>query len=147
LIFDATYRVQVRPFPGERLVIQALLMDMSRFQARQRGAVLVGLLRYAAVTVRGFAAGLALDDTSAWLVLAMLGLHPIAGSDAWVIGTPHFPRVELDVQGGVLAITRDGGDDDGAVVTLDDERVDGPRLPHARLMAGGTLRFAGGAGR
>jgi len=69
LIFDATYRVQVRPFPGERLVMQALLMDMSRFQARQRGAVLVGLLRYAAVTVRGFAAGLALDDTAAWLVL------------------------------------------------------------------------------
>jgi predicted alpha-1,2-mannosidase len=81
--------------------------------------------------------------TSAWLVLAMLGLHPIAGSDAWVLGTPHFPRVEVDVDGGVLAITRAGSDDDGAVVTLDDERVDGPRIPHARLVAGGTLHFAG----
>jgi predicted alpha-1,2-mannosidase len=79
--------------------------------------------------------------TSAWLVLAMLGLHPIAGSDAWVLGTPQFPRVEVDVDGGVLAITRDGADDDGAVVTLDDERIAGPRLAHERLRSGGTLHF------
>ena len=69
LIFDGTYRVQVSPFPGERLVMQALLMDISRFEADLRGDVRVGLLRYAAMTVRGFAAGLALDETSSWLVL------------------------------------------------------------------------------
>ncbi len=80
--------------------------------------------------------------TSAWLVLAMLGLHPVAGSDAWVLGTPHFPRVEIDVDGGVLVITRDGAVDDGAVVTFDGEPVGGPRLSHARLIAGGTLHFA-----
>lgn len=79
--------------------------------------------------------------TSAWLVEAMLGLHPIAGSDAWVLGTPHFPRVEVDVDGGVLAITRSGADDDGAVITLDDAVIDGPRLPHDRLTGGGTLHF------
>lgn len=77
--------------------------------------------------------------TSAWLVLAMLGLHPIAGSDAWVVGTPHFPRVEIDVDGGVLAITRSEGTGDAVAVTLDGEVVDGPRVPHARLVAGGTL--------
>jgi predicted alpha-1,2-mannosidase len=84
--------------------------------------------------------------TSAWLVLAMLGLHPIAGSDAWVPGTPHFPRVEVDVDGGVLAITRDGAADDGAVITLDDEVIAGPRLPHARLVAGGVLHFGASDG-
>ena len=87
------------------------------------------------------------DDgaTSAWLVLAMLGLHPIAGSDAWVVDTPHFPRVEVDIDGGVLAINRARTDDDGAVVTLDDERIEGPGVAHARLVAGGTLHFADSA--
>jgi hypothetical protein len=75
LIVDAAYRVQVRPFPGERLVLQALLMDISRFEVRQRADIWVSLLRYAAGTVRGFAAGLALDDTSSWLVLQQ-GLTP-----------------------------------------------------------------------
>jgi putative alpha-1,2-mannosidase len=80
--------------------------------------------------------------TSAWLVLAMLGLHPIAGSDDWVIGTPHFPRVEIDVDGGALVITRAGFADDGARVTLDGDDVDALRLSHARLVAGGSLHFA-----
>jgi predicted alpha-1,2-mannosidase len=79
--------------------------------------------------------------TSAWLVLAMLGLHPIAGSDAWVLGTPHFPQVEIDVDGGVLRITRSGAADDGASVTLNDEPLAGPRIEHARLTSAGTLHF------
>jgi predicted alpha-1,2-mannosidase len=79
--------------------------------------------------------------TSAWLVLAMLGLHPIAGSDAWVLGTPHFPRVEIDVEGGVLTVTRSGAVDDGAHVTFDDETISSPRIDHARLRSGGALHF------
>ncbi len=75
LIVDAAYRVQLRPFPGERLVMQALLMDMSRLEVRQREDILVSLMRSAAATVRGFAAGLALDNTSSWLVLQQ-GLTP-----------------------------------------------------------------------
>ncbi len=75
LIVDAAYRVQLRPFPGERLVMQALLMDMSRLGVRQREDILVSLMRSAAATVPGFAAGLALDNTSSWLVLQQ-GLTP-----------------------------------------------------------------------
>lgn len=77
LIFDAAYRVRVRPFPGERLVMQALLMDISGFETRQREGILVSLLRYAAATIRGYAAGLALDDTSSWLVLQQALTPPI----------------------------------------------------------------------
>lgn len=77
LIVDAAYRVQVRPFPGERLVMQALLLDVSRFETREREDILVSLLRYAAATVRGFAAGLALDDASSWLVLQQALAPPI----------------------------------------------------------------------
>lgn len=76
LIVDAAYRVQVRPFPGERLVMQALLLDVSRFETREREDILVSLLRYAAATVRGFAAGLALDGSS-WLVLQQALSPPI----------------------------------------------------------------------
>ena len=77
LIVDAAYRVQVRPFPGERLVMQALLLDVSRFETREREDILVSLLRYAAATVRGFAAGLALDGASSWLVLQQALSPPI----------------------------------------------------------------------
>ena len=77
LIVDAAYRVQVRPFPGERLVMQALLMDVSRFETREREDILVSLLRYAAATMRGFAAGLALDGASSWLVLQQALSPPI----------------------------------------------------------------------
>jgi hypothetical protein len=77
LIVDAAYRVQVRPFPGERLVMQALLLDVSRFETREREDILVSLLRYAAATVRGFAAGLALDAASSWLVLQQALSPPI----------------------------------------------------------------------
>ncbi|MCC7075394.1 MAG: GH92 family glycosyl hydrolase [Deltaproteobacteria bacterium] len=80
--------------------------------------------------------------TSAWLIEAMLGLHPIAGSDAWVLGQPLFPRVEVDVDGGVLAITRDEGATAGDRVTFDGVVVDGPRIGHGALMGGGDLHFA-----
>ncbi len=79
--------------------------------------------------------------TSAWLVEAMPGLHPIAGSDAWVLGQPLFPRVEIDVDGGVLEITRDDDASAGDVVTIDGVVVDGPRISHGELMGGGTLHF------
>ena len=83
--------------------------------------------------------------TSAWLVEAMLGLHPIAGSDAWVLGQPLFPRTDIDVDGSVLVISRDEGDDAGDIITLDDAVVNGPRIGHGKLVAGGTLHFGTGS--
>lgn len=73
--------------------------------------------------------------TSAWWVEAALGLHPIAGTDEWTLGTPLFPRVEVDVGGDTLVIVNDGGD----TVSLDGVAVDGPRLKQSQLK--GTLAF------
>ncbi len=46
--------------------------------------------------------------TSAWLVEAMLGLHPIAGTDQWVLGTPRFAKVDVN---GVVVENDSVGDD------------------------------------
>ncbi len=80
--------------------------------------------------------------TSAWWFEAALGLHPIAGTDEWTLGTPLFPRVEIDVGGGdTLVITNDDltDDADGKAPTHDDVVVDGPRLRHSQLT--GTIAF------
>ena len=69
--------------------------------------------------------------TSAWLVFALLGIHPIAGGDQWVIGTPRFSHVELSVDG---AAAFD--------VAIDNERVGedvdcgAVRVAHAELKDG-----------
>lgn len=79
--------------------------------------------------------------TSAWWVEAALGLHPIAGTDQWVLGTPRFQRVEIDVDNDeVLAIV---GSADGSVArsVAKDGDVVGARIGHAELAAGGELVF------
>jgi predicted alpha-1,2-mannosidase len=78
--------------------------------------------------------------TSAWLVQALLGLHPVPGSDAWVVGTPHFPRVELGTGPKTLAIVRAAGTKND--VTIDDEPLTSPRISHGRLARGGVLRVS-----
>jgi len=75
--------------------------------------------------------------TSAWLVSAMLGLHPVPGGDAWVVGAPLFPRVEVDTAVGTLVITRDDVDiaaETLATITLDDAPVTETRVPHTALL-------------
>lgn len=69
LIFDAAYRVEVRPFPGGRLVLQAQLLDMSQFDPAKREDVLVRMLRDAASTARDFTCSLALDGKLSMLLL------------------------------------------------------------------------------
>ena len=39
-----------------------------------------------------------------WFVLAAAGLYPVPGSDAWIIGTPLFPRLELKLPQGIFTI-------------------------------------------
>jgi len=37
-------------------------------------------------------------------VLAAAGLYPLPGSDAWIIGSPLFPRLELKLPHGIFTI-------------------------------------------
>ncbi len=39
-----------------------------------------------------------------WFVLAAAGLYPVPGSDAWIIGSPLFPRLELKLPQGTFTI-------------------------------------------
>ena len=79
---------------------------------------------------------------SAWVVWAEIGLYPLAGTDRYVLGAPHFDRVEIDLEGGTLVLLREG---EGAVseVLLDGEPVDGWSIRHADLLGGRTLCFVG----
>lgn len=77
---------------------------------------------------------------SSWWALASFGLNPVPGSDAWIVGAPLFSRVELDLDGRTFVITA-AGDVAGAPqsVTLDDEPVTTPRIPHAALQRSTSL--------
>lgn len=82
---------------------------------------------------------------SAWFVLAALGLYPVdPASGVWVLGSPLFPRAELQVAGGTLVIeTRGGGADAIYVQQVLWNGRHWPRswIAHARLARGGHLVF------
>lgn len=73
--------------------------------------------------------------TSAWWIEAALGLHPIAGTDQWTLGTPLFEKIEIDVDGGVFTIVNENV---GAEVAPD---VDGVRVGSDVVKAGGVVTF------
>ena len=84
---------------------------------------------------------------SAWYVWTAMGLHPWAGSDLYVIGTPAFERVVLHLDGGDLTIETTGLSDGPYIqsVTLDGQPIDVPWLYHDQIASGGTLAFTLGA--
>jgi predicted alpha-1,2-mannosidase len=85
---------------------------------------------------------------SAWYAFSALGLFPIPGTDLYVLGTPLFPRVEVDLPGGTLtieAVNWAEGQYEVATVELNGSPVNGWTLRHADLARGGTLRFTMGA--
>ncbi|MEZ4433053.1 MAG: GH92 family glycosyl hydrolase [bacterium] len=81
---------------------------------------------------------------SAWYLFTALGLYPIAGTDEYLLASPLFPRAEVDHADGTLRIEAWGaGSDvfDYTAATLGDEAIEGGRLTHRALTAGGVLRF------
>ena len=80
----------------------------------------------------------------AWYVLASIGLYPVAGTDTWVIGTPSFPRVRIDVGGHELVIEADGVGDAPAYVhniEIDGANIAGPYLTQAQLAGASRITF------
>lgn len=89
-------------------------------------------------------------STSAWYALGALGLYALApGDGVWDLTVPRFTRVTLwlpvgDDLGRTLVIEAPRGPDGDETVTaltFDGEPLAEPRIAHARLAAGGVLRF------
>ncbi|MCC6648464.1 MAG: GH92 family glycosyl hydrolase [Polyangiaceae bacterium] len=84
---------------------------------------------------------------STFLVFSSLGLYPLAGSARYTLGSPVFPRAEIDVPGGTFTIVADGASRDAVYVqsvTLDGAPVTRPELHHSDLRPGRVLRFVMG---
>ncbi|MFN7142328.1 MAG: glycoside hydrolase domain-containing protein, partial [Myxococcota bacterium] len=88
--------------------------------------------------------------TSAWVVLATLGLYQVDPSEpTWTIATPRVRRAELRLHpgyydGGTFVIETDGdpaAEPYIASATLDGEPLDRAWLTHAEIAGGGTLRL------
>ncbi len=77
LIYDAAYRVEVRPHLEGRLVLESFLLDLSLLPETRQGEALVSLLRDAAITVRDHACGLVLDETRSRLLLQQVLPAPV----------------------------------------------------------------------
>ncbi len=87
---------------------------------------------------------------SAWYVLSSIGLYPVNPADGnFVIGTPHFDKVTLDLGGGrVLNVEANGLSDSNTYVqgvTLNGKPLDRAWVAYSDLVVGGTLRFTMGA--
>jgi len=78
-----------------------------------------------------------------WFFFAAAGLYPVAGTDAWLIGSPLFPRLELTLSsGGVFTIEAQGVSAENLYVqsaTLDGATLSSAELRHSQLHPGGRL--------
>lgn len=84
---------------------------------------------------------------STFVVFTALGLYPLAGSDRYTLGSPVFPKAEIDVPGGTFTILADGASREAIYVqsvTLDGVPVERPEIRHADLGPGRVLRFVMG---
>jgi predicted alpha-1,2-mannosidase len=79
---------------------------------------------------------------AAWYVLSAIGLYPVPGSDQWIIGTPQFPRADLQVQGGVFSVVANNVSAANIYVQsarLNGKAINTAMLHHSDLKAGGSL--------
>ena len=83
---------------------------------------------------------------SAWYVLSALGFYPVTpGSDLYVIGTPLFPRAEIDLGKGRRFVIEAAGVSNEHIyiqsASLNGEPYTKSYLKHGDIMRGGVLRF------
>ena len=95
-------------------------------------------------TPAGYAGNDDCGQMSAWYIFSALGFYPFnAGAAEYVTGTPLFQRATLHLAGGKeFTIIRKG--DKGIYVKeicLNGKRLQGFKLKHQDIMAGGTLEF------
>ena len=81
---------------------------------------------------------------AAWYVFTALGFYPIPGSDVYLVGSPIFPRVEVDVAGGTLVVEAPEASGKNIYVkgvTLNGAPLVLPWFRHADISGGGILQF------
>ncbi len=87
---------------------------------------------------------------SAWYILSAIGFYPVNPAEGiYVIGTPHYERVTLDVGGGRrFAVEAPGASSANRYIrsaTLNGRALDRSYITHEEIAAGGTLAFRMGA--
>lgn len=83
---------------------------------------------------------------SAWYIFAALGFYPVCpASDEYVVGAPLFEKAVINLENGnKFIIEAPGVSRENYIVesiTLNGKPLDGFKISHPDIMAGGTLRF------
>ena len=86
---------------------------------------------------------------SAWYVMTTLGFYPVEPAAArYVLGVPMVDGAEIDVEGGLFRIEREGYSDEARYVQrveLNGAEWRKPYIEHKDIIKGGTLKFIMGA--
>ena len=86
---------------------------------------------------------------SAWYIMTTLGFYPVEpAAGTYVLGVPMVDKAEIDVQGGVFTILREGYSEENRYVQsveLNGVALDRCYITHDEVIAGGTLKFIMGA--
>ena len=86
---------------------------------------------------------------SAWYIMTTLGFYPVEpASGKYVLGVPMVDRAEVDVEGGVFSVVREGYTPDNRYVQrveLNGEELRRGYITHEEVIRGGELRFIMGA--
>lgn len=93
------------------------------------------------------------DDSgamSSWYAFQSMGFYPNAGQDVYLIGTPSYPRVDIDLGGGhtftIVADNLDGHSVNRYIqsATLNGQPLDNAWFRHGQIAKGGTLNLVMG---
>jgi predicted alpha-1,2-mannosidase len=84
-------------------------------------------------------------QTSAWYVFSSLGFYPVCpGTPEYVIGTPPFEKVKMELpSGNTLTISAPGADENQYIQNAEfqGKELEKSYLLHDELLEGGTLKF------
>ena len=86
---------------------------------------------------------------SAWYIMTTLGFYPVEpAAGKYVLGVPMVDEAEIDVQGGIFTIVREGYTEENRYVQsveLNGKALDRYYITHDEVVAGGKLVFKMGA--
>lgn len=86
---------------------------------------------------------------SAWYVMTTLGFYPVEpAAGKYVLGVPLMDRAEMDVEGGIFTIIREGYTPENRYVQsveLNGEPLERNYITHDEIVSGGELKFVMGS--